>query len=132
MDSGSEPTVADCAKVFPNHKIERSPAQDQGIKYKGADGSIIPNEGQVHVVHRDEGGQAYKFTFQNAKVHTQILSIRQWVQRDCVAVFHKLGGYVWYPDGRVLKFVCRGGVFFMLLNIDDPLTPDFARQGPEP
>ena len=126
VDSGSEPTVADCEKHFPGHVIRESDAQRKGVLYKGADGSLIPNQGEVRVTHRAADGQTYQLTFQNAKVHTPILSIRQMVDKDCIAVFHKQGGWIEYPDGRKLKFICRGGVFFMLLNVDEP---DFHRHG---
>ena len=126
VDSGSEPTVADCTQHFPNHVIHQSEAQRKSIHYKGADGSVIPNEGEVHVVHRADDGETYELTFQHAKVHTPILSVRQLVEMDCIAVFTKRGGWIEYPDGRRLRFVCRGGVFFMLLNVEQP---DFLRPG---
>ena len=58
LDSGSEPTIADCAKVFPSHPIQKSEGQEMGVAYKSASGQLIPNEGQVNVVHHDQNGHS--------------------------------------------------------------------------
>ena len=119
IDSGSQPNVANCKKTFPHLKIEPSEGQLQGLQYKGADGSLIANEGECHVTHRDSSGSTFQFTFQHAQVHCPIIRVSQLVSRDCVATFHKLGGHIAYPDGRKLRFVAKEGVFFVLLNVLD-------------
>ena len=91
--------------------------------------ALSPNQGEVRVVHQAEDGEKYELVFQHARVHTPILSIRQMVEMDCAAVFNKKGGWIEYPDGRRIRVVCRGGVFFMLLNIEDPRASGFARPG---
>ena len=68
----------------------------------------------------------FNFVFQNANVHTAILSVTDLVQKDCWVTFHKLGGHITYPNGHKVKFVAKPGVFFVLLNV---VHPDFHRLG---
>ena len=77
-----------------------------------ADGTLVPNEGQVHIVHQDAGGSSFRSTFQHANVHCPILSVSELVNRDCVVTFYKAGGHIQYPDGRKIRFVAKEGVFF--------------------
>ena len=88
-------------------------------QYKGADGSLIPNEGECHVTHREANGSTFSFTFQHAQVHCPILSVSELISRECTVTFHKLGGHIAYPDGRRIRFVAKEGVFFVLLNVLD-------------
>ena len=119
LDSGSQPNVANCKKVFPHLQVQESEGQRRGLQYKGADGTLIPNEGECHVVHRENNGDTFKVTVQHAQVHCPILSMSELVSRDCVITFHKLGGHIAYPDGRRIRFVAKEGVFFVLINILD-------------
>ena len=129
VDSGSQPTVADCEKEFPGHKIEPSPAQEHGVHYKVADGTLIPNLGQCKIVHREHDGELYEFIFQHAKVHTPIVSVLELVVKDCMVTFHKAGGHITYPTGKQIEFVIKEGVFFVALNVLPPGTTDiFGRQ----
>ena len=75
VDSGSEPNVVDGPRVFPNHPIRESPGQRRGLQYKGANGALIPNEGELDITHRESDGSMFRFTFQHAKVHCPILSV---------------------------------------------------------
>ena len=92
LDSGSEPTVADCEVSFPDHQIRESAGQKQGVQYKSASGQLIANEGEVEVVHQDPNGGRYSFTFQHAKVHCPIVSVTQLIHKGCEVTFHKNGG----------------------------------------
>ena len=56
IDSGAEPNVANCRVVFPHHQIHESAAQKAGVQYKGADGTLIANEGEIHMSHREKAG----------------------------------------------------------------------------
>ena len=87
VDSGSQPTVADCPKEFPNHKIFESEGQRNGLKYKVVAGDLIPNLGEVHIQHREADGTVSNFTVQNAKVHCPIVSVRELVSKDCSVTF---------------------------------------------
>ena len=129
VDSGSQPNVADIPKEFPKHNVRISEGQKSGLCYKAADGSLIPNLGESDIVHVEPDGEQYTFTFQNAKVHCPILSVRYLVTRDCTVTFHRDGGHILYPTGKKLSFVNKDGVFFIALNVLDP-EPGFARQGP--
>ena len=119
IDSGSQPNVAHCKKTFPHLKVRESEGQKRGLQYKGADGSLIANEGECHVTHREANGSTFQFVFQHAQVHCHILSVSQLVSRDCVVTFHKLGGHIAYPDGRKIRFIANEGVFVVRLNVLD-------------
>ena len=56
LDPGSEPNVANCSKEFPDHAVRESAGQRQGLMYKGANGALIPNKGEIDVVHREVDG----------------------------------------------------------------------------
>ena len=117
VDSGSQPNVANASVEFPKHVVRESDGQRSGVRYRCADGSTIPNLGEFDVVHREQNGKLYKFTFQNAPVHTTIVSVKYLVTRDCVVTFHRDGGHIEYPDGERIAFVCKDGVFFVALNV---------------
>ena len=95
-----------------------------GVKYYNASGGEIPNEGEITLTHRDERQGDFDFTFQNAKVHCPILSVKKMVRQGCRVSFRKGGGTIRYSDGRKIRFVERLGVFFVALNVIDP---DLAR-----
>ena len=94
--------------------------------YTGANGALIPNEGETKVQHISKNGQLFDFVFQHASVHCPILSVTELVLQDCWVTFHRRGGYILYPDGRKLNFVAKDGVFFAQLNI---APPDFRGLG---
>ena len=75
VDSGSEPNVCDGPLVFPKHPIRESAGQRSGLQYKGANGALIPNEGELDITHRESDGSRFRSAFQNAKVHCAILNV---------------------------------------------------------
>ena len=116
-DTGSSVTAADCKKEFPDATILESKAQKAGIQYTAADGSKIPNEGQVRLVHVTPEGATVTFMVQNAKVALPILSIRKLASRDAVATFWHGGGKVVMSSGIEIPIVERQGIYFIALNI---------------
>ena len=92
----------------------------KGVVYKGANGALIPNQGEATIRHKEADGNVYEFIFQHADVHCPIISVTQLVTRDCTVTFHRLGGHIAYPDGSRIKFISKGGVFFVLLNVQPP------------
>ena len=92
--------------------------------YKAADGSLIPNQGEIDITHIQPDGEHYQFTFQNAPVHSIILSVRELVTKDCTVTFHKDGGHITYPSGKKIAFVNKDGVFFVALNVLPPGCED--------
>ena len=99
---------------------------------------MIPNRGETTVRHREADGSTFEFVFQDAPAHCPIISVTDLVQKDCTVTFHRLGGHIDYPSGKRIKFVAKGGVFFVLMNVLPPwVTQDafgrdlanFARQG---
>ena len=122
VDSGSQPNVADCPREFPQHPIRPSEGQKIGLSYKAADGSLIPNEGEIQIQHLEADGTVYDFTIQNAKVHCPIISVRYLVTRDCIVTFHREGGFIQYPTGKRINVVVKDGVFFVGLRVLPPNT----------
>ena len=124
LDSGSEPNIANCKKSFPSHPIRESEGQRRGLKYKGADGTLIPNEGECEITHREPDGTLYKMVFQHGDVHSIILYVTEFVFKDCSVAFTKHGGHILYPSGKKIKFVAKMGVFFVMLDVLPPDTKD--------
>ena len=120
-----------CRNKFPLHKVHESAGSRSGLKYKAANGELIANLGEVHLQHKEADGSIYDFTFQHAEVHCPIMSVRQLVEKDCEVTFHKYGGYIRYPNNKKVRFVTKGGVFFVLLNILPPKDDQsvFSRPG---
>ena len=102
VDSGSQPNVADCRREFPDHAIHTSEGQKMGLRYKAADGSLIANEGEVHIQHQEDDGEVYDFTVQHAKVQCTIISVRYLVTRDCIVTFQEEGAFIEHPSGKRL------------------------------
>ena len=120
VDSGSQPNVTNASKEFPGHPVKESEAQRNGVMYKAADGSLIPNLGEIDIVHVEPDGERYKMTLQNAPVHCTILSVRELVTKGCRVTFHSRGGHIRYPSGKKISFTIKDGVFFVPLNVLPP------------
>ena len=107
VDSGSQPNVSNCAVEFPDNDIRESEGQRMGLRYKTADGSLVPNQGEIEISHLEPDGEIYNFVVQHANVHCTIISVRYLVTRDCTVTFHKSGGYIGYPTGKRIQFVLK-------------------------
>ena len=134
IDSGSEPTIANCKEAFPGHDIIPSAGSKSGLKYTAASGDKVPNMGECHVVHRDPVQGDFPFCFQHAPVHLPIISVKDLVTVGCRVGFGQGGGWIKYPDGRKLRFTQRHGSFFILLDLlppgaKDVFGRDFHRPG---
>lgn len=81
------------------------------LRYKTADGSTVPNEGEAVISHLEPDDTVYKFVVQHALVHCIILSVRKLVTRDCVVTFYKCGGHLEYPSGKQMQFVVADKCF---------------------
>ena len=68
-----------------------------------------------------------------------IMSVRYLVRKGCSVKFFLGGGEIHFPDGKVLPFVEMQGVFFIGLDVKQPIDideddsdvdmPDFIRPG---
>ena len=88
--------------------------------------TIIPNQCEIHMLHKEKDGTLYPLTCQHADVHNAILSVTHLVTMDCEVTFYKSGGYIKYPTGKKLHYVAKYDVFFVLLNV---VHPDVQRRG---
>lgn len=83
VGSRSQPNVANAPVDVPKHVVREGDGHRAGVRYKCADGSAIPNLGEVDLVHHEPDGTLHTLTFQNAPVHTTIVSVKYLVTRDC-------------------------------------------------
>ena len=120
VDSGSFVTIADCAKVFPNHIVQSSPGSIAGVTYSNASGGDIANRGQVIVTHRMDNGSDIDIPFQDGDVQVPIVSVKDFVHKKTRVKFKDLGGTMKLPSGSILPFVEKFGVYFIGLNVVDP------------
>ena len=97
IDSGSEPTIANCSRVFPKHPIKQSEAQKRGVRYVSATGNTVENKGEVDITHRDPDICDFHFTFQHADVHCPIISVKYLVGLKCKVLFSDDGGCYQIP-----------------------------------
>ena len=65
-----------------------------------ANGGMIPNEGEPHVIFRTIEGILGKFTFQIAKVNKPLLSVAMLVKDGMRVVFDDTGSYIYNKKDR--------------------------------
>lgn len=124
VDSGSFVTIANCSKVFPNHIVHPSPGSIAGVTYSNASGGDIANRGQVVITHRMDNGSDIDIPFQDGDVQIPIVSVKDFVHKKTRVKFKDLGGTMKLPTGSVLPFVEKFGVYFIGLNVVDPVDTE--------
>ena len=92
----------------------------RGVIYPNASGGGIENEGEIHIAHLDEDGYEVPVVIQHAKQNCPMLSVRRWAKRGSVISFRKGGGLIKMPDGRLMPFVEKHGVYFIKLRVQRP------------
>ena len=113
------PTVQ---RSSPTIQFERATVSAPGCVTRARMGHSSP-KGEIDIVHVEPDGEMCEFTIQHANVHCTILGVRYLVTRDCSMTFHNFGRHITYPDGRRIRFVAKGGVVFVLLNVMQPGFP---------
>ena len=118
VDSGSFVTIANCAKSFgKKHLVTPGPASQAGVKYSNASGGEIINRGQTVITHHLSDGSTLKIPFQDADVQCPIISVKDFLKVGSMVKFKNEGGIIKLPDGRVMQFQERHGVYFILLDL---------------
>ena len=104
IDSGSEPTIANCKDAFPGHKVVSSAGSKAGLQCMAASGDKVPNLGECHVVRRDAVQRDFKVCCQHAPVYVPTISEKDLVPVGCKVGFGQGRGWINYANGRKLKF----------------------------
>ena len=98
------------------------------------EGHELANEGQVTVGFETQEHIRSTITFQNVKVVSPILSVRQLVKKGHRVEFWDGGGCITGAGkgGHKMSFVERNGVYYMKMKFLPPTKPNeagFSRQG---
>ena len=137
VDSGAEDSVTP-PNLFPGEVLP-SPMSRAGRSYRAANGSPIPNLGQLVAHFKDPDGRACGIPFQVAEVERPLLSVSRLAEAGCQVSFKDHSGEILHvATGRKLPLVRRGGVYLLQLRgISSPgglgsgrkPTSPFPRQG---
>ena len=120
VDSGSFVTIANCSKAFGSRcKVVPTTASRAGVKYSNASGGDIVNRGETIVFHHLPDGTTLNIPFQDADVQCPIISVKDFVKVGSSIRFKDEGGRIKLPDGRILPFQERHGVYFILLDLGE-------------
>ena len=112
LDSGAVDSVAN-DKVFKG-AIKPSKMSKEGKKYRGPDGSRIPNLGQKNVVFASDEGHKCGLTFQIADVERPLIAASHLTEAGNKVSLWKTGGEVMnIATGKKIKVQRRGGIYVL-------------------
>lgn len=120
VDLGSEPSVANCKRDFPDHAIKESGGQRRCLKYNTAAGDLVAKECEINLQHVDNDGNVFDFRFSTCRrtlSHPKRYPVGYSGLRGDVS---QVRWYILYPDGRPIRFIAKDGVSFVLLNVAHP------------
>ncbi len=99
-------------------KVAPSTMSKSGRKYRGPDGTRIPNEGQQEVQFTSDEGHRCGMTWQIADVERPLIAVSH---------FTKTGGeIVNIASGKKIKIQRKGGVYVLRMWVPGPATPSKA------
>jgi hypothetical protein len=125
VDSGAADPVAK-AGTF-SGKIVPSTMSKAGRKYRGPDGTRIPNEGQQEVQFTSDEGHRCGMTWQIADVERPLIAVSHLSAAGNKVIFTKGGGeIVNIASGRKIKIQRKGGVYVLRMWVPGPTTPSRA------
>ena len=130
MDSGAEDSVTP-PNIFPG-PVSPSPMSRAGRNYRAANGTPIPNLGQMVAHFEDGNGRACGIPFQVAEVTRPLLSVARMAAAGYRVVFQEDSGEILHvASGRRLPLVRRDGVYILELRVSGrkPAASGFPRQG---
>ena len=122
VDSGAAETVIPkgILKQFPT-----SPGRSYGVKYRGADGSAVENEGEK-LIRGTIGGLRRRITAQVCQVSKPLYSVRQAVQAGYDVTFSQTGsGMKHRVSGKQIPFKLKDGMYVLEFETQS----GFTRQG---
>ena len=116
VDSGAEESVTP-PNLF-REEVLPSPMSRAGRCYRAANGSPIPNLGQLLAHFRDENGKACGIPFQVAAVERPLISVSRMAAAGCKVTFMEDYGEILHvASGRRLPLVRRDGVYILELHV---------------
>ena len=132
LDSGACQHVID-AEEAPGYLVSESVGSRRGQNFVTADGSRIPNEGQLELRMEAPIGDGVKMpvttNFQVAAVTKPLLSVGKVCEQGHTVVFSKEGAKILDPKQRVLAHFQRsGGLYVSTMTLKAP--EPFTRQAP--
>ena len=118
VDSGAEETVAPPG-MFPG-RVEESPMQRAGGRYRAANGSRLPNLGQQVAAFRTSEGLNRSLRFQIAGVERPLISVAQLARTGHRVEFGADEGHIVHvPSGQRLRLQRAGGVYLLRMLVRD-------------
>ena len=125
VDSGAADPVAK-AGTFAG-KVTPSSMSKAGRKYRGPDGTRIPNEGQQEVQFTSDEGHKCGMTWQIADVERPLIAVSHLSAAGNKVIFTKAGGeIVNIASGKKIKIQRKGGVYVLRMWVPGPTTPSKA------
>ena len=138
VDSGAEESVAPPG-IFPE-AVEPSLMSRAGKGYRAANGSALPNLGQLVAHFQEAEGRAGGIPVQVAKVERPLISVSRLAAVGCKVSFQGDAGEILHvSSGRRLPLFRRSGVYALEMRVRSerggsrgrrqPATSAFPRQG---
>ena len=119
VDSGAEETVAPPG-LLPG-KVEESPMQRAGGRYRAANGSRLPNLGQQVATFRTPEGLSRSLRFQIVGVERPLISVAQLARTGHRAELGADEGHIVHvPSGQRLRLLRAGGVYLLRMMVKGP------------
>ena len=121
VDSGAADPVARSGTF--SGKVSPSAMSKSGRKYRGPDGTRIPNEGQQEVQFTSDEGHRCGMTWQIADVERPLIAVSHLSAAGNNVIFTKTGGeIVNIASGKKIKIQRKGGVYVLRMWVPAP-TP---------
>ena len=116
VDSGAEESVTPPG-LF-KEEVKPSPMSQAGRCYRAANGSPLPNHGQLLAHGRDADGLVCGLPFQVAAVERPLISVSRMAVAGCMASFMEGHGDIPHVlTGRRLPLTRRNGVYILELRV---------------
>ena len=125
VDSGAADPVAKAGTFM--GKIAPSPMSKAGRKYRGPDGTRIPNEGQQEVQFTSDEGHRCGMTWQIAHVERPLIAVSHLSAAGNKVIFSKTGGEIVNgATGKKIKIQRKGGVYVLRMWVPGATTTSKA------
>ena len=118
VDSGAEETVTPPG-LLPG-RVEESPMQRAGGRYRAANGARLPNLGQQLAEFRTPEGHGCSLRFQVAGVERPLVSVSQLARTGHRVEFGAREGWIVHEaSGRRIRLQRSGGVYLLEMQVRD-------------
>jgi hypothetical protein len=126
VDSGAADPVAK-AGTF-SGKVTPSAMSKVGRRYRGPDGTRIPNEGQQQVQFASDEGHKCGMTWQIANVERPLIAVSHLSAAGNEVTFTKTGGKIVNTvSGKTIAIQRKGGVYVLRMWVPGPTGPSTVK-----